>query len=335
MTQNPATSQAAVRFITPTNTDTGGTITLQAGAVLNLTPGALQLYAYLLMRWEGAPFSLRMAANDLRRSRKAVTAALGELQERGVAITAPGPVVLVHRDFWAATPATENEGGAKSGHPWGEKEPPVGQKRATPPEAAAPPVVDAEPVEEQPSSPAAPRNTPTPPSTPPQPQTPASADPGDALELFHPTQPAPAPRNTPAKYRRDDRPEYTPGFNQFWELVTRKEAKAAAARLYDEALQEIDEELLHERAYQYYRLHLVEGTERRYVKSGKNWLRDRLYEDDLAEELKEALLRFAGRKGSRWQGMVPSAEQLQEQRLAEEFNLPKPITFADIDNEPF
>ena len=335
MTQKPNTAQAAVRFINPTSTDTAGAVTLQTGAVLSLTPGALQLYAYLLMRWDGAPFSLRMAATDLHRSRKAVTTALDELQARGVVRTAPGPVVLVHRDFRAATPAQETGGGAKSGHPWGKKEPRSVQKRTTPPEAAAPPVVEAELVPQPASSPAAPPSSTAQPNTPPATQTPASSSPGDALALFHPSQPATTTSSAPAKYRRDDRPQYTQGFNTFWGFVTRKEAKAAAARLYAEALQEIDEELLHQRAYQYYRLHLVEGTERRYVKSGKNWLRDRLYEDDLSEELQEALLRFAGRKGSRWQGMVPSAEQLQEQRVAAEFNLPKPVAFADIGNEPF
>lgn len=165
-------------------------------------------------------------------------------------------------------------------------------------------------------------------------QTPVHEPVGTVLALFGDDQTnriAEKTAGSPKKYRRPARGEYTDEFNAFWSLVTRKQAKADAARLFEEAVEEVGAELVIDRARQYYHLKQLEGTEQRYIKSGKNWLRDRLYEDDLTEDLQRAVLEHAQSKGSKYAGLVPSQAAVND-RLVEQYLGPAgPTSFAQIE----
>lgn len=169
-------------------------------------------------------------------------------------------------------------------------------------------------------------NAPAPTDTPPKPEQPATAPQGGVIDLFGNQEPAEKPK----KYRRPAPGEYTEEFNAFWSLVTRKQSKADAARLFEEAVEEVGAELVIDRARQYYHLKQLEGTETRYIKSGKNWLRDRLYEDDLTEDLQRAVLAHAQRRDSRFAGLVPSQAAVND-RLVEQYVGPVGLSsFAEI-----
>lgn len=169
---------------------------------------------------------------------------------------------------------------------------------------------------------------PTQPAEEPTAEEPATSDaPGGVIDLFGREEPAEKPK----KYRRPKPGEYTEEFSEFWSLVTRKQSKADAARLFEEAVEEVGAELVIDRARQYYHLKQLEGTETRYIKSGKNWLRDRLYEDDLTEDLQRAVLKHAQSRGSRYAGLVPSEAAVND-RLVEQYVGPVgPSSFREIE----
>lgn len=270
------------------------TVTVPADAITALTPAALQAYLYMLA--SDGQFSQRSAARALSRSVDSMKRSVSELEGRGfitVDRTTPwAPVYTVSRSM---------------GH------------------AGEPEVADAEVLPDDPTD--APNTpAPAPADTPTGPEEPATDAQGGVIDLFGNQEPAEKPK----KYRRPAAGEYTEEFNAFWSLVTRKQAKADAARLFEEAVEEVGAELVIDRARQYYHLKQLEGTETRYIKSGKNWLRDRLYEDDLTEDLQRAVLAHAQRKDSRFAGLVPSQAAVND-RLVEQYVGPiGPSSFAEI-----
>lgn len=248
------------------------------------------LQAYLYMLASDGQFSQRSAARALSRSVDSMKRSVGELEGLGF--------ITVDRTTPWAPVYTVN----RSLDPAGEPE--VVEAEVLPDD-----LIDA------PSAPA-----------PTEPEEPASENKGGVIDLFGNKEPAEKPK----KYRRPKPGEYTEEFNAFWSLVTRKQAKADAARLFEEAVEEVGAELVIDRARQYYHLKQLEGTETRYIKSGKNWLRDRLYEDDLTEDLQRAVLAHAQRKDSRFAGLVPSQAAVND-RLVEQYVGPMgPSSFAEI-----
>ena len=248
------------------------------------------LQAYLYMLASDGQFSQRSAARALSRSVDSMKRSVGELEGRGF-------ITVDRTTPWAPVYTV-----SRSLDPAGEPEVveavvlPTGQ-------------IDA------PSAPA-----------PTNPEGPASENKGGVIDLFGNQEPAEKPK----KYRRPAPGEYTDEFNAFWSLVTRKQSKADAARLFKEAVEEVGAELVIDRARQYYHLKQLEGTETRYIKSGKNWLRDRLYEDDLTEDLQRAVLKHAQSRGSRFAGLVPSEAAVND-RLVEQYVGPMgPSSFAEI-----
>lgn len=248
------------------------------------------LQAYLYMLASDGQFSQRSAARALSRSVDSMKRAVGELEGRGF-------ITVDRTTPWAPVYTV-----SRSMEPTGEPE-----------------VVEAEVL---PTGPVDAPNT----LAPTNPEGPASEDRGGVIDLFGNQEPAEKPK----KYRRPAPGEYTEDFNAFWSLVTRKQAKADAARLFEEAVEEVGAELVIDRARQYYHLKQLEGTEQRYIKSGKNWLRDRLYEDDLTEDLQRAVLKHAQSRGSRFAGLVPSEAAVND-RLVEQYVGPMgPSSFAEI-----
>ena len=271
---------------------TARTVTVPADAITTLTPPALQAYLYMLA--SDGQFSQRSAALAVSRSVDSMKRAVSELEGRGfitVDRTTPwAPVYTVSRSL---DPAGESE------------------------------VVEAEVL---PTGPIDAPNTPAPTDTPTGPEAPATDPQGGVIDLFGNEESAEKPK----RYRRPAPGEYTDEFNAFWSLVTRKQSKADAARLFEEAVEEVGTELVIDRARQYYHLKQLEGTETRYIKSGKNWLRDRLYEDDLTEDLQRAVLKHAQSRGSRFAGLVPSEAAVND-RLVEQYVGPMgPSSFAEI-----
>lgn len=248
------------------------------------------LQAYLYMLASDGQFSQRSAARALSRSVDSMKRSVSELEGRGF--------ITVDRTTPWAPVYTVSRGMGPAGEPE---------------------VVEAEVLPDDPiDAPSAPAPT--------EPEEPASEDKGGVIDLFGNKEPAEKPK----KYRRPKPGEYTEDFNAFWSLVTRKQAKADAARLFEEAVEEVGAELVIDRARQYYHLKQLEGTETRYIKSGKNWLRDRLYEDDLTEDLQRAVLKHAQSRGSRFAGLVPS-EAVVNDRLVEQYVGPMgPSSFAEI-----
>lgn len=248
------------------------------------------LQAYLYMLASDGQFSQRSAARALSRSVDSMKRSVSELEGRGF-------ITVDRTTPWAPVYTV-----SRSLDPAGEPE-----------------VVEAEVLPTGPiDAPSAPAPT--------NPEGPASEDKGGVIDLFGNQEPAEKPK----KYRRPKPGEYTEDFNAFWSLVTRKQAKADAARLFEEAVEEVGAELIIDRARQYYHLKQLEGTETRYIKSGKNWLRDRLYEDDLTEDLQRAVLAHAQRKDSRFAGLVPSEAAVND-RLVEQYVGPVgPSSFAEI-----
>ena len=248
------------------------------------------LQAYLYMLASDGQFSQRSAARALSRSVDSMKRSVSELEGRGF-------ITVDRTTPWAPVYTV-----SRSLDPAGEPE-----------------VVEAEVLPTGPiDAPSAPAPT--------NPEGPASEDKGGVIDLFGNQEPAEKPK----KYRRPAPGEYTDEFNAFWSLVTRKQAKADAARLFEEAVEEVGAELVIDRARQYYHLKQLEGTETRYIKSGKNWLRDRLYEDDLTEDLQRAVLAHAQRKDSRFAGLVPSQAAVND-RLVEQYVGPMgPSSFAEI-----
>ena len=248
------------------------------------------LQAYLYMLASDGQFSQRSAARALSRSVDSMKRSVSELEGRGF--------ITVDRTIpWAPVYTV-----SRSLDPAGEPE-----------------VVEAEVLPTGPiDAPSAPAPT--------NPEEPASEDKGGVIDLFGNQEPAEKPK----KYRRPAPGEYTDEFNAFWSLVTRKQSKADAARLFEEAVEEVGAGLVIDRARQYYHLKQLEGTETRYIKSGKNWLRDRLYEDDLTEDLQRAVLKHAQSRGSRFAGLVPSQAAVND-RLVEQYVGPMgPSSFAEI-----
>lgn len=248
------------------------------------------LQAYLYMLASDGQFSQRSAARILSRSVDSMKRSVSELEGRGF-------ITVDRTTSWAPVYTV-----SRSLDPAGEPE-----------------VVEAEVLPTGPiDAPSAPAPT--------EPEEPASEDKGGVIDLFGNQEPAEKPK----KYRRPAPGEYTEDFNAFWSLVTRKQSKADAARLFEEAVEEVGAELVIDRARQYYHLKQLEGTETRYIKSGKNWLRDRLYEDDLTEDLQRAVLAHAQRKDSRFAGLVPSQAAVND-RLVEQYVGPMgPSSFAEI-----
>lgn len=248
------------------------------------------LQAYLYMLASDGQFSQRSAARALSRSVDSMKRSVSELEGRGF--------ITVDRTT-----------------PWA---PVYTVSRSLDP-AREPEVVEAEVLPDDPiDAPSAPAPT--------EPEEPASEDKGGVIDLFGNQEPAEKPK----KYRRPAPGEYTDEFNAFWSLVTRKQSKADAARLFEEAVEEVGAGLVIDRARQYYHLKQLEGTETRYIKSGKNWLRDRLYEDDLTEDLQRAVLKHAQSRGSRFAGLVPSEAAVND-RLVEQYVGPMgPSSFAEI-----
>ena len=248
------------------------------------------LQAYLYMLASDGQFSQRSAARTLSRSVDSMKRSVSELEGRGF-------ITVDRTTPWAPVYTV-----SRSLDPAGEPE-----------------VVEAEVLPTGPiDAPSAPAPT--------NPEGPASEDKGGVIDLFGNQEPAEKPK----KYRRPAPGEYTDEFNAFWSLVTRKQAKADAARLFEEAVEEVGAELVIDRARQYYHLKQLEGTETRYIKSGKNWLRDRLYEDDLTEDLQRAVLKHAQSRGSRFAGLVPSEAAVND-RLVEQYVGPMgPSSFAEI-----
>lgn len=248
------------------------------------------LQAYLYMLASDGQFSQRSAARTLSRSVDSMKRSVSELEGRGF-------ITVDRTTPWAPVYTV-----SRSLDPAGEPE-----------------VVEAEVL---PTGPIDAPNT----LAPTNPEGPASEDKGGVIDLFGNQEPAEKPR----KYRRPAPGEYTDEFNAFWSLVTRKQSKADAARLFKEAVEEVGAELVIDRARQYYHLKQLEGTETRYIKSGKNWLRDRLYEDDLTEDLQRAVLKHAQSRGSRFAGLVPSEAAVND-RLVEQYVGPMgPSSFAEI-----
>ena len=248
------------------------------------------LQAYLYMLASDGQFSQRSAARALSRSVDSMKRSVSELEGRGF-------ITVDRTTPWAPVYAI-----SRSAEP-----------------AEDPEVVEAEVLPDGPPNASnAPAHT--------NPEGPASEDKGGVIDLFGNKEPAEKPK----KYRRPKPGEYTEDFNAFWSLVTRKQAKADAARLFEEAVEEVGAELVIDRARQYYHLKQLEGTETRYIKSGKNWLRDRLYEDDLTEDLQRAVLKHAQSRGSRYAGLVPSQAAVND-RLVEQYVGPMgPSSFAEI-----
>lgn len=248
------------------------------------------LQAYLYMLASDGQFSQRSAARALSRSVDSMKRSVSELEGRGF-------ITVDRTTPWAPVYTV-----SRSLDPAGEPE-----------------VVEAEVLPTGPiDAPSAPAPT--------NPEGPASEDKGGVIDLFGNKEPAEKPK----KYRRPAPGEYTDEFNAFWSLVTRKQSKADAARLFKEAVEEVGAELVIDRARQYYHLKQLEGTETRYIKSGKNWLRDRLYEDDLTEDLQRAVLKHAQSRGSRFAGLVPSEAAVND-RLVEQYVGPVgPSSFAEI-----
>lgn len=248
------------------------------------------LQAYLYMLASDGQFSQRSAARTLSRSVDSMKRSVSELEGRGF-------IAVDRTTPWAPVYTV-----SRSLDPAGEPE-----------------VVEAEVLPTGPiDAPSAPAPT--------NPEGPASEDKGGVIDLFGNQEPAEKPK----KYRRPAPGEYTDEFNAFWSLVTRKQSKADAARLFKEAVEEVGAELVIDRARQYYHLKQLEGTETRYIKSGKNWLRDRLYEDDLTEDLQRAVLKHAQSRGSRFAGLVPSEAAVND-RLVEQYVGPMgPSSFAEI-----
>lgn len=248
------------------------------------------LQAYLYMLASDGQFSQRSAARTLSRSVDSMKRSVSELEGRGF-------ITVDRTTPWAPVYTV-----SRSLDPDGEPE-----------------VVEAEVLPTGPiDAPSAPAPT--------NPEGPASEDKGGVIDLFGNQEPAEKPK----KYRRPAPGEYTDEFNAFWSLVTRKQSKADAARLFEEAVEEVGAELVIDRARQYYHLKQLEGTETRYIKSGKNWLRDRLYEDDLTEDLQRAVLKHAQSRGSRFAGLVPSEAAVND-RLVEQYVGPMgPSSFAEI-----
>lgn len=248
------------------------------------------LQVYLYMLASDGQFSQRSAARALSRSVDSMKRSVGELEGRGF-------ITVDRTTPWAPVYTV-----SRSLDPAGEPE-----------------VVEAEVLPTGPiDAPSAPAPT--------NPEGPASEDKGGVIDLFGNQEPAEKPK----KYRRPAPGEYTDEFNAFWSLVTRKQAKADAARLFEEAVEEVGAGLVIDRARQYYHLKQLEGTETRYIKSGKNWLRDRLYEDDLTEDLQRAVLKHAQSRGSRFAGLVPSEAAVND-RLVEQYVGPMgPSSFAEI-----
>lgn len=248
------------------------------------------LQAYLYMLASDGQFSQRSAARALSRSVDSMKRSVSELEGRGF-------ITVDRTTHWAPVYTV-----SRSLDPAGEPE-----------------VVEAEVLPTGPiDAPSAPAPT--------NPEGPASEDKGGVIDLFGNQEPAEKPK----KYRRPAPGEYTDEFNAFWSLVTRKQAKADAARLFEEAVEEVGAGLVIDRARQYYHLKQLEGTETRYIKSGKNWLRDRLYEDDLTEDLQRAVLKHAQSRGSRFAGLVPSEAAVND-RLVEQYVGPMgPSSFAEI-----
>lgn len=248
------------------------------------------LQAYLYMLASDGQFSQRSAARVLSRSVDSMKRSVSELEGRGF-------ITVDRTTPWAPVYTV-----SRSLDPAGEPE-----------------VVEAEVL---PTGPIDAPNT----LAPTNPEGPASEDRGGVIDLFGNQEPAEKPR----KYRRPAPGEYTDEFNAFWSLVTRKQSKADAARLFEEAVEEVGAGLVIDRARQYYHLKQLEGTETRYIKSGKNWLRDRLYEDDLTEDLQRAVLKHAQSRGSRFAGLVPSEAAVND-RLVEQYVGPMgPSSFAEI-----
>lgn len=248
------------------------------------------LQAYLYMLASDGQFSQRSAARTLSRSVDSMKRSVSELEGRGF-------ITVDRTTPWAPVYTV-----SRSLDPAGEPE-----------------VVEAEVL---PTGPIDAPNT----LAPTNPEGPASEDRGGVIDLFGNQEPAEKPR----KYRRPAPGEYTDEFNAFWSLVTRKQSKADAARLFEEAVEEVGAGLVIDRARQYYHLKQLEGTETRYIKSGKNWLRDRLYEDDLTEDLQRAVLKHAQSRGSRFAGLVPSEAAVND-RLVEQYVGPMgPSSFAEI-----
>lgn len=279
--------------MTHTGTPAPRTVTVPADAITALTPAALQAYLYMLA--SDGQFSQRSAARALSRSVDSMKRSVSELEGRGfitVDRTTPwAPVYTVSRSL----------------DPAGEPE-----------------VVEAEVL---PTGPIDAPNTLAPTDAPTGPEEPATDAQGGVIDLFGNQEPAEKPK----KYRRPKPGEYTEDFNAFWSLVTRKQSKADAARLFEEAVEEVGVELVIDRARQYYHLKQLEGTEQRYIKSGKNWLRDRLYEDDLTEDLQRAVLRHAQSRGSRYAGLVPSQAEVNDRLVEQYVGAVGPSSFREIE----
>lgn len=309
-------------------------IGVQRQAIVGLKPGTLQLYLYLMSVNSGGWCSQRSAARELGRSMDAVQRAMKELEELGLVVvdrTAPyAPVYVVDRDYVGAVESRDgvlkngvpetstdltrgNDQGCTKNQNRAYRKPAHGRAENQDggvPETSTPRCdePDIETVEAEVL-----------------PDGPIDAQSG-VIDLFGNQEPAEKPK----KYRRPAPGEYTEDFNAFWSLVTRKQSKADAARLFEEAVEEVGAELVIDRARQYYHLKQLEGTETRYIKSGKNWLRDRLYEDDLTEDLQRAVLAHAQRKDSRFAGLVPSQAAVND-RLVEQYVGPMgPSSFAEI-----
>lgn len=327
---------------------------VQRQAIVGLKPGTLQLYLYLMSVDSGGWRSQRSAARELGRSMDAVQRAMKDLEGLGLVVvdrTAPyAPLYVVDRDYVGAVESrdgvlkngipetstdltrgndqgrTENQNGAYRKPAHGRTE----NQNGGVPETRTPrrdePDIETVEAEVLPDGPIDAPNIPAPTDTPTKPEQPASDAQSGVIDLFGNQQPAEKPK----KYRRPAPGEYTEDFNAFWSLVTRKQSKADAARLFEEAVEEVGAELVIDRARQYYHLKQLEGTETRYIKSGKNWLRDRLYEDDLTEDLQRAVLAHAQRKDSRFAGLVPSQAAVND-RLVEQYVGPMgPSSFAEI-----
>ena len=248
------------------------------------------LQAYLYMLASDGQFSQRSAARALSRSVDSMKRSVSELEGRGF-------ITVDRTTPWAPVYTV-----GRSLDPAGEPE-----------------VVEAEVL---PTGPIDAPNT----LAPTNPEGPATDAQGGVIDLFGNEESAEKPK----KYRRPAPGEYTEDFNAFWSLVTRKQAKADAARLFEEAVEEVGAELVIDRARQYYHLKQLEGTETRYIKSGKNWLRDRLYEDDLTEDLQRAVLKHAQSRGSRYAGLVPSEAEVNDRLVEQYVGAVGPSSFAEI-----
>lgn len=323
---------------------------VQREAIVGLKPGTLQLYLYLMSVDSGGWCSQRSASRELGRSMDAVQRAMKELEELGLVVvdrTAPyAPLYVVDRDYVGAIESRDsvlkngipetstdltrgNNQGRTKNQNRAYRKPAHGRaenQNGGIPETRTPrrdePDIEAVEAEVLPDGPIDAPSAPAPTKT----EEPASDAQGGVIDLFGNQEPAEKPK----KYRRPKPGEYTDEFNAFWGLVTRKQSKADAARLFEEAVEEVGAELVIDRARQYYHLKQLEGTETRYIKSGKNWLRDRLYEDDLTEDLQRAVLQHAQSRGSRFAGFVPSEAAVNDRLVQQYVGAVGPSSFAEI-----